>query len=93
MGFIGKDGRHFVVREISGVLRAKHLRDTVAVGCVCMCVCISDSTSAVAAKTVLLELELKKAAAARTDLTGRAVRGTVESKARRGITEAGVSGV
>lgn len=70
MGFIGKDGRHFVVREISGVLRAKHLRDTVAVGCVCMCVCISDSTSAVAAKTVLLELELKKAAAARTDLTG-----------------------
>ena len=46
VGFIAKNGHDFVVREISGVLRAKHLRDIVAVGCVC----IGDSTSVVAAK-------------------------------------------
>lgn len=36
VGFIGKSECDFVVREISGVLRAKHLKDTVAVGGVCV---------------------------------------------------------
>lgn len=61
VGFIGKDGRDFVVKELSASSQSKHLKDTVAVG---VCVYVCDSTSAVAAKTVLLELELKKAAAA-----------------------------
>lgn len=34
VGFIGKGGHDFVVRKISGVLRAKHLKDMVAVVCV-----------------------------------------------------------